>query len=73
MFISDDRAIYTLYPEDEVAVSILDKAGRTAHRIKVHDYQELLRDVNADVLACPFQAYCHAEFADLLISQLFAR
>lgn len=43
--------IDTLYPEDEVAVSILDKAGRTAHRIKVHDYQELLRDVNADVLA----------------------
>ncbi|MBR1623206.1 MAG: beta-galactosidase, partial [Pseudobutyrivibrio sp.] len=43
--------IDTLYPEDEVSISIFDKTGRTGHLVKVHDYQELLRDVTADVLA----------------------
>lgn len=43
--------IDTLYPEDKVTISIPHKTGLTSHSIEVHDYQELLRDVTADVLA----------------------
>ncbi len=43
--------IDTLYPEDEISISILDKTDKRSHSIPVHDYQELLRDVTADVLA----------------------
>ena len=43
--------IDTLYPEDIVTISIPHKTGHTSHSIKVHDYQELLRDVTADILA----------------------
>lgn len=43
--------IDTLYPEDKNSISILDKAGRTDHSIDIFDYQELLRDVNAEVIA----------------------
>lgn len=43
--------IDTLYAEDKVSINILDKAGRSPHSVEVHDYQELLRDVSADVLA----------------------
>ena len=43
--------IDTLYPEDKVAIRIFDKLGRSGHLVDVHDYQEMLRDVTADVLA----------------------
>ena len=43
--------IDTLYPEDKVSIKILDKACRSSHSVEVHDYQEMLRDVSADVLA----------------------
>ncbi|QFJ54810.1 beta-galactosidase [Pseudobutyrivibrio xylanivorans] len=43
--------IDTLYPEDKVTISIHDKASRSAHSVSVHDYQEMLRDVTAEVLA----------------------
>lgn len=43
--------IDTLYPEDEVSISILDKADKRSHTVSVHDYQEMLREVTADVLA----------------------
>ena len=43
--------IDTLYPEDKNTISILDKTGKPSYSVEVHDYQELLRDVTADVLA----------------------
>ncbi len=43
--------IDTLYPEDKVTIKIIDKAGLAPHSINVYDYQEMLRDVSADVLA----------------------
>lgn len=43
--------IDTLYPDDKVQIKIFDKASRSAHLVKVQDYQEKLRDVKADVLA----------------------
>ena len=49
--------IDTLYPEDEVSITIFDKTGRAGHLVKVHDYQELLRDVTADVLAKYYNDY----------------
>ena len=43
--------IDTLYPEDKITIKIHDKANRSYHSIAVHDYQEMLRDVSADILA----------------------
>lgn len=43
--------IDTLYPDDRNTISIIDRAGKPSHSIEVKDYQELLRDVTADVLA----------------------
>ncbi len=43
--------IDTLYPEDVVNIRIRHKTGYTYHSAAVRDYQELLRDVTADVLA----------------------
>lgn len=43
--------IDTLYPEDKVSISILNKTGKSAYHVNVNDYQEMLRDVTADVLA----------------------
>ncbi|WP_028234698.1 beta-galactosidase [Pseudobutyrivibrio sp. MD2005] len=43
--------IDTLYPEDKNSIQILDKLGRASHSVEVYDYQEMLRDVSADVLA----------------------
>jgi len=43
--------IDTLYPDDEVFIKISDKAGVNSRQIPVKDYQELLRDVTADVIA----------------------
>lgn len=43
--------IDSLYPDDQVSISILDRTGHGTYTVAVHDYQEMLRDVNADVLA----------------------
>ena len=43
--------IDTLYPEDKNSISIIDKAGKPSYSAPVSDYQELLRDVTADILA----------------------
>ena len=43
--------IDTLYPEDKNSISIIDKAGKPSYSAPVSDYQELLRDVTAEVLA----------------------
>ncbi|MBR5637080.1 MAG: beta-galactosidase [Pseudobutyrivibrio sp.] len=42
--------IDTLYPEDKVSIKIYDKASRTYHSVPVHDYQEMLRDVSANII-----------------------
>lgn len=43
--------IDTLYAEDQVTIRIRDKASTSTHSAAVYDYQELLRDVSADVIA----------------------
>ncbi len=52
--------IDTLYPDDKNSISIIHKTGFTSHSINVYDYQELLREVSADVLA----KYDHDYLAD---------
>lgn len=43
--------IDTLYPDDRVTINIYDKVQGTYHSVPVHDYQEMLRDVTADIIA----------------------
>ena len=43
--------IDTLYPEDKNSITIYDKVGHPAHTIDIFEYQELLRDVTAEVIA----------------------
>ena len=49
--------IDTLYPDDKNHITVFDKAGKPSFSVEVSDYQELLRDVTAEVLACYDEDY----------------